>query len=203
MPLYLNPIAPPLVSRAGRSRAAILIPILALAAGAPAQAGPLPKAAAPGSLGSCLNAVANGKASEISCDYEALLTEEERSDLRRISRGLLQDASCLVAVRIARPLVVAALTLPDHVFEAPPQPVRCMIKTRDGGFPVTSTFAPRVVFKAGLAVEATPGLGAVAGINRYLAWPIVQYVNRASGIQANMLAMINDLRPKLASATAK
>lgn len=169
----------------------------------PAKSEPLAKPAKLGSLGACLNAVAKGRTSEISCDYEALLTEDERSDLRRISRGLLQDASCLVSVRIARPLVAAALTLPDHVFEAPPQPVRCMIKTRDGDFPVTSTFAPRVVFKGGLAVEAAPGLGAVAGINRYLAWPIVQYVNRASGIQTNMLAMINDLRPKLAKVTPK
>ena len=169
----------------------------------PALSEPLPKPAKPGSLGARLNAVAKSTTGEISCDYEALLTEDERSDLRRISRGLLQDASCLVSIRIARPLVVAALTLPDHVFEAPPQLVRCMIKSRDGGFPVTSTFAPRVVFKGGLAVEATPGLGAVTGINRYLAWPIVQYVNRASSIQANMLSMINDLRPKLAMTTSK
>ena len=95
------------------------------------------------------------------------------------------------------------MTLPDHIFEAPPQPVRCIIKTRNGGFPVTSTFAPRVVFKGGLAVEATPGLGEVTGINRYLAWPIIQYVNRTSGIRANMLSIINGLRPKLAKATAR
>ncbi len=123
--------------------------------------------------------------------------------MRRISRGLLQDASCRISIRIARPQVAAALTLSDHVFEAPAQPVWCKIQTRDDGFEVTSTFAPRVVFKGGRAAAATPVLGAVTGINRYLAWGIVQYVNRASGIQTNMLAMINDLRPKLAKATRK
>lgn len=152
---------------------------------------------AAGSLAGCLKAVASAEGEEISCDYMALLTEAERADMQRLSRGLLQDARCKVEVRIARKLVEPALTEPDHVFEAPPQPVTCEIKTKDGGFPVTATFAPKVTFKAGLAVDGSPGLAGVTGVNRYLAWPIVQYVNRAAGIRKSMLDMINLYRAAL------
>lgn len=165
---------------------------------APAHAaGPV---AGNGTLGACIAAVANGKGkgTEIICDYRAFLTDAERADMRRLSRGLLQDAACRVTVRIARKPVEEALTRPDHVFEAPPQPVRCEITTKDGGFPINATFAPRVVFKGGLAVEATPGLANVAGINRYLAWPVVQYVNRSPGVRRDMMQIINAIKPHLA-----
>lgn len=118
--------------------------------------------------------------------------------MRRLSRGLLQDAACVVEIRVARELVDNALTGTDLVFDAPPQPVRCTVDTKSGSFPITSTFAPHVVFKAGVAIEATPGLGEVTGINRYLAWPIIQYVNHAPGIRNEMLTLINALKPRLA-----
>lgn len=179
-------------------RAAALM--LAAAAGAVAATQAAP---AKGTLASCLDAVVSAKGAEISCEYEVLLTETERADMRRITRDLLQDATCTVDIRIARALVKEALKKPDHTFEAPPQPVRCEIKTKDGGFPITSTFSPRVVFKDGKAIEGTPGLGEVTGINRYLAWPVVAYVNRADGIEREMLAIINAIRPKLAAALEK
>jgi hypothetical protein len=127
-----------------------------------------------------------------------LLTETERADIRRLSRGLLQDARCSVKVRVARALVATALTQPDVTFEAPPQPVTCDITTKNGGFPIAATFAPRVVFKGGVAVEGTPGLANVTGVNRYFAWPVVQYVNRSAGIRTSMLEMINLYRGRLA-----
>lgn len=152
---------------------------------------------APGSLSGCLKALQNPAGGEISCDYLALLTDAERADMQKISRGMLQDASCVVKVRIARALVQPALTEPDYVFEAPAQPVTCDIKTKDGGFPVSGTFSPKVTFKGGTAVDGTPGLGNITGVNKYVAWPIVAYVNRSAGVRGSMLEMVNIYRQRL------
>ncbi len=180
----------------GRAGAA-LWPVLAalgwVSATPPAAAEP----AAPGTLQACLAAVADTRKSEISCEYMALLTDEERADMVRLTRGLLQDVRCLVKVRVARTLVDPALKAADHTFEAPPQPVHCDIATSKGPLPVEATFAPQVVFKDGKATYGTPGLANVTGVHRYLAWPVVQYVNRAPGIRASMLEMINLYREKL------
>lgn len=169
---------------------------LALLAIVPATAAGSP----PGSLGSCLKAVAQRSGEEISCDYQALLTDEERADMQRISRGLLQDASCLVKVRVARTLVDPALTQDDMIFQAPPQAVTCQIKTKDGGFPINGTFAPKVTFKGGEAVDGSPGLANVTGVNSYLAWPVIAYINRAPRIRTSMLEMINFYRARLRAA---
>lgn len=172
---------------------------LASALAAPAAAAePAPQGPAPGSLAQCLKAITRPSGDEITCDYLALLTDGERADMQKLSRGMLQDASCVVKVRIARNLVTPALNEPDHVFEAPPQPVKCDIKTKDSAFPIEGTFAPKVTFKAGTAIDGTPGLANVTGVNKYLAWPIVQYVNRAPGIRKSMLEMINAYRARLA-----
>lgn len=185
MPLFLNRLA------RARPVAAALAGIglchLLLAAGAWAG----------DSLEACLKSVADPSVAEITCNYRALLTEEERSDMQRLTRGLLMDASCHINVKIARALVEPALTNDDHAFEAPPQPVTCEIKTQDGGFPVTGTFAPKVLFKGGVASEGTPGLDNVTGVNKYVAWPVVQYVNRAPGIRKSMLEIINRYRDVL------
>lgn len=158
------------------------------------------QAPAPSNLASCLKAVAQPAGEEISCDYRALLTDSERTDMQKISRGLLQDATCIVKVRIARKLVEPAISEADHVFEAPPQPVKCDITTKDNAIPIEGTFAPKVTFKGGLAVDGSPGLANVTGVNKYLAWPIVQYVNRSAGIRNSMLEMINAYRSRLQSA---
>lgn len=139
----------------------------------------------------CFRQLADSSRRDIDCEHPAWLTDQERADLRRVTRDMLHDASCLVTVRIARGAVDAAITKPDNTFQSPPQPVACEIKTKDGAITITGTFAPKVVFKDGRAVEATPGLADVQGVNSYLAWPVVQYVNRSPGIQKEMLAMIN------------
>lgn len=139
----------------------------------------------------CFWQLAHGRGSEMACEHHAWLSDQERDDLRKLTRELLQDARCVVTVRIRRVLVDDALELPDHVFQSPPQPVSCAITTKDSSFTITGTFAPKVVIKGGKAVEATPGLADVQGVNSYLAWPVVQYVNRAPGIQGEMLNMIN------------
>ena len=117
--------------------------------------------------------------------------------MRRLTRERLKDASCRVTVRVSRDLVQPALTEPNHVFNAPPQPVVCTITTRDSTFDVTGTFAPHVTFKDGIAVTATPGLANVKGVNSYLAWPVVQYVNYSPGIRREMISIINVYRARL------
>lgn len=150
-----------------------------------------PQATAQQMAQSCFQELAHGRGRELACTYPAWLTEQERSDLRKLTREMLQDARCTVTVRIERLAIDNALDLPDHVFQAPPQPVSCEITLKDSTMSITATFAPRVVIKGGVAVEATPGLADVQGINGYLAWPVVQYVNHAPGIRRDMLAMIN------------
>ncbi len=77
------------------------------------------------------------------------------------------------------------------MFAAPPQPVRCELETSDKPITIEATFAPRVVIKDGVAVDATPGLANVTGVNSYLAWPVVEYVNRSATVRDEMLKMIN------------
>jgi len=120
--------------------------------------------------------------------------------MQRLTRGLLVDASCVIEVKVARALIEPALKEADHVFEAPPQPVTCEITTKDGGLPISATFAPKVTFKGGAAVDGTPGLGNVIGVNKYVAWPVVQYVNRSAGIRESMLEVVNRYRTVLRAA---
>ena len=139
----------------------------------------------------CFYQLDRGRGSDIVCDHPALLTDQERTELRRYTRDLVQDASCLVSVRIDRRLVEAAIAAAEHEFKAPPQRVICTVHTRDSAMPITGTFAPRVLIKDGRAVEATPGLADVQGVHAALAWPVVEFVNRSATIRDGMLSMIN------------
>lgn len=147
----------------------------------------------------CFTELAQGKARDIVCEYPAILTEQERTDLRKLTREYLQDAHCMVSIRIERARVAQALVAPDLVFDVPPQPVRCELKTKDSVIPITGTFAPKVTIKGGEAVHATPGLANVQGVSSYLAWPVVQYVNRAPSIRTEMVRMINQYRARVAA----
>ena len=148
-----------------------------------------------GSLGRCLTALADTSTADVACTYEAVLTVDERRDMQRITRGLLVDAGCVVAVRVARDKLASALARDANTtFEAPTQPVTCEIKTSRGDLHLKGTFAPKVVFKDGTAVSATPGLASVEGVNSALAWPVVQYVNRSPGIGRQMIEIINAYR---------
>ena len=146
------------------------------------------------SIPDCFAALARPGGPRLVCQHQAWMTDEERADVHRITRGYLIDARCTVAVDIDRRTVDEALAASDRVFEAPPQPVTCRLQTSGGLMTVGGTFAPKVVFKDGFAVDATPGLANITGINSYLAWPIVAYVNRAPGITREMTAMINAYR---------
>lgn len=150
----------------------------------------------------CFYVLAKGTGDLIQCMYPAWLTDEEREDLKRITRGFLEDARCRVDIRIERRQVEDALAAADHVFEAPPQPVVCEIKTPKSVIAIEGTFAPKVVFKDNQAVDATPGLANVTGVSSYLAWPVTYYVNTADRIKSAMLRMINAYRDRVRAETA-
>lgn len=142
----------------------------------------------------CFEQLQKGTEPIIACAFPTRLTDQEREDLKRITRGVLQDASCLVAIRVERQAINEALRATEHVFEAPPQPVTCEVKTTGSVYPITATFAPKVTIKAGQAVEATPGMSAVSGVPRVLSWPVVQYVNHSATIRDGLLKVINGYR---------
>jgi hypothetical protein len=142
----------------------------------------------------CFDELENGTSAEFTCKYPVALAEQERADLKRITREYLQDVTCSVSVRIDRGLVERAVQDIDYVFQSPEQPVTCDVKTSKSTVHITATFAPRVTFKGGQAVEGTPGLENIQGVTRILSWPVKQYVNRAPHVRNTMLLIINAYR---------
>lgn len=155
--------------------------------------------AQPAKITDCFWQVEHGRGTVIDCLFPTRLTDQEKSDLRRLTRERLHDATCVVAIRIARSVLTEAITAEEHDFTAPPQPVRCELVTSDSRISISGTFAPRIVIKAGEAVDATPGLSNVEGVPTYLSWPVVQYVNRSPAIRENVLKFINAYRAHLAA----
>jgi hypothetical protein len=133
---------------------------------------------------------------KIDCEHPAWMTEEEKADLKKLTRGYLLDASCKIKIAIERAKVDAALVGSDLTFESPPQPMTCVLMTSSGEVTIAGTFAPKVVFKDGIAISATPGLANITGVNAYLAWPVVHYVNNAERIGNPMKLMINAYRAR-------
>ncbi len=150
-----------------------------------------PGAATAASQRACFAELTRGRGREIVCEYPVWMTDDERAEMRKWTRDLVHDASCVVAVKIARELVDTALKTPDTVFVAPPQPVTCTVKTATEAFPITGTFAPRVVFKGGVAVEASPVLANVTGVHAAIAWPVVAYVNSSGLISKGLVDAVN------------
>lgn len=144
----------------------------------------------------CLAQLTVGDAKEINCEVPLRMGEKEIADLKRVTRDVLQEAQCTLMVRIQRQLVSDAVVKADHVLEAPPQPVACEVKTAKKVYPVKFTFAPRVVIKDGVAVEASPGMADVSGVPSVLSWPVVQYVNRSGTVRDGMLQVINAYRKR-------
>ncbi len=174
-----------------RHRKALTGLALVLVAAVPADLSTAQSAAGVRAQDGCFRQLADPSRAHIDCVHPAWLTPSEKADLERVTRGYLKDARCSIDVRIARSTIEAALAAADSVFQSPKLPVRCEIETHKGPVPITGTFAPRVVFRSGKVAEATPGLGDVIGVNAYLAWPAVQYVNRSPGIRAEMARMID------------
>ncbi len=144
----------------------------------------------------CFTDLMAGKSADIVCEFPVEPSLLERDELSKSTRGYLKDVHCLVSIRIARAQVMAAITNPDHVFEATPQPVACELEANLGKeqtkiIAVGGTFAPRVVFKDGVAIEATPGLAVVSGVSRVLAYPAELWVNRGATVRDGMLKAVN------------
>ena len=148
----------------------------------------------------CFEELFNGHAPVISCAFPTRMSEDEKAEVARVSHGLLQDASCNVTIKIDRALVDQALkTTGDYVFEAPPQMTHCDVNSSLGDLPLDLTFAPRVEFKAGVAVKASPQLDNVTGVTRVLWWPIAYWVNSSSTIEEPTLRIVNAVKQRLAN----
>ena len=169
-------------------------------AASPPAATTAPKAAKPAP--ECFAALRQPPGPRLLCEHKTWMTEAERADFAKLTRGYLLDAHCTVTVDIERRIVDEAMVASDRVFDAPPQPVTCELQTSGGPMKVGGTFAPHVVFKEGFAVDASPGLANITGVNSYLAMPIVAYVNRAASIKSEMSAIINALRARANSRQA-
>jgi hypothetical protein len=148
-------------AKIGRSVVGIALAGTVLAAGAAtrsaasSQSSPVPVAER-----DCFHELVHGKGSDIACTFPVRMTDEELAGVRKATRDLLQDARCLMTIRIERRLIDEALGAADHVFQAPAQPVTCDVVTSKNTFPITFTFAPRVEFKDGTAVKASPVMNA-------------------------------------------
>lgn len=140
----------------------------------------------------CIHQLIKETSREIACTLPLQMSEKELADLRRASRDILKDASCVLTIKIERALISGAVANADkHVFQSPPQPVACEIKTNESMIPVTFTFAPRVEFKDGQAIKATPGMANVNGVSRLLSLPVVVFVNSSRHVETGMLETVN------------
>lgn len=142
----------------------------------------------------CFDELENGQGAEIACLVPLRLSDTERTELETGSRGYVKDVACTLTVRISRATIAEAISAADHVFESPEQPVTCTVTTHKSRFDVTATFAPRIVFKNDAAVEATPGLANVKGVNRAISWPVVMFVNRWPSIRTGLMRVADAYR---------
>jgi hypothetical protein len=147
----------------------------------------------------CFELFTKGKGPEIACNFPTRMTEKEREEARSITRGVLTDASCVVAIRIERQLIDQALSASDLVFTAPPQPVQCDLITAKSTIKITGTFAPRITFKDGQAVDATPGLADVKGVTRVISLPVELWVNKGGTIREGMVKVVNAYKQQYGS----
>lgn len=192
------------VRRAGA--AAILLPLClggaSLRASAEDGAGPPGPAAssapptAPTGEDDCLAQLLTERTRDVDCSFPVEMTDEDRADIRRLTRDLFVDARCTARVSLARALVDQAMTMADAALEVPAQPVECEVETSRGNWQVRFTFTPKLELKAGNAVVATPGMGEVTGVNSWLAWPVVAWVNSSDSIEDVMLRVVNAARKR-------
>lgn len=150
----------------------------------------------------CFEDLEKGSQSEIACLVPLRLSETERAELEKGSRGYVKDVTCDLTVRVPRADIEAAIASSNVIFQSPEQPVRCTITAPKSTFDITATFAPRIVIKNDMAVEATPGLGNVKGISRVISWPVVAFVNRWPSIRSGMLQVVNAYRAHARKAKA-
>lgn len=143
----------------------------------------------------CFDAFLNETGEEIVCVFPTRMSGDEKAEVEKVTRGFVKDAHCDVAIRMPRKLVVDALAATgDHVFEAPALKSHCEVVTSKSTFPVDMTFAPKVVFKSGVATEATPNLNNVTGVPKALWWPVAYWVNSSDMIEETTLKIVNAVK---------
>ena len=178
----------------------VLVLAVALLPASPARSADEPKADAP----DCFEEFLNGTSEEIACVFPTRMSDDEKAEAEKYTRGLLKDASCAVQVRLPRKLIADALAATgDHIFEAPAQKSHCEVVTSKATFPVDMTFAPKVTFKDGIAVEATPNLDNVTGVPKALWWPVAYWVNASSMIEDATLKIVNAVKRRYGTQQAK
>lgn len=171
-----------------------LMPCLALAGALLAWPA---EAAEPAPNPDCFDEFLNAKGETIVCVFPTRMSADEKAEVEKLTRGYLKDARCDVAIKMPRKLVAEALAATgDHVFEAPEQKSHCEVVTSKATFPVDMTFAPKVVFKAGVATEATPNLANVMGVPKALWWPVAYWVNSSNMIEATTLKIVNAVKQR-------
>jgi hypothetical protein len=145
----------------------------------------------------CFQAFLEEAGEEIRCVFPTRMSADEKAEVEKVTRGLVKDASCEVRIALPRKLVADALAATgDHVFEAPAQKSHCEVETSKATFPVDMTFAPKVTFKEGVAVEATPNLDNVTGVPKALWWPVAYWVNSSSMIEETTLRIVNAVKQR-------
>lgn len=147
----------------------------------------------------CFENLRFSRASEIICQFPVKPMGRDLDDLIAVTRGYLRDVQCVVDVRVPRAMVVGAMATADQVLEVPPQPVRCDVVVNLSGtevsrYTIGATFAPRVVMRGGVAVDASPGLADITGVSRVVSWPVEAYVNRGTAVRDGMLQVVNAWR---------
>jgi len=139
----------------------------------------------------CFWQLTKGNNDRIKCDFPVRMTPTELKKVTELTRGVLKDAECNMVVDIDRKLVHDAMYTPDHIFEPPPQPVTCNIVTTKKEFSLDFHFTPKVTFKDGTAITATPGMGASTRATRVISWPVRKWVNTSDEIEDAMVRIVN------------
>ncbi|MFM2423124.1 MAG: hypothetical protein RL291_1654 [Pseudomonadota bacterium] len=144
----------------------------------------------------CFHTLQFGRDADIVCALPVRPQGKDLDGLVAASRGYVREVDCVVSIRVPRAAITAALQTPDYVFEAPAQPVACDVVANLSGnelsrHKVTAQFAPRVVFRGGVATDATPGLSLGPDISRVVSWPLEAYVNRGGAVRDGMLQAVN------------
>jgi hypothetical protein len=158
-----------------------------------------PAIVAAGEEPDCFEQFTRGKAPVIACRFPTRFTDKERAEAERLTRGMLKDASCVVAINHERRLEDHPLNATDYVLEVPPQPVTCELTTQLRKdvqvFPITGTFAPRVVLKGGVAIDGSPRLADVKGVPRAVSWPVEWWINNGGTIRDGLIRVVNAYKP--------
>lgn len=132
----------------------------------------------------------------IDCAVPLRLSDEEKKELRKITRSYMQDVSCDLKIKLKRSYVVEVETKAEGDVTIPAQNVSCTVIGKKSSSPITFSFAPKLSFKDGQAVKASPQMGQIKGLSKIISWPVKQWVNRADMIEKPLLRVINAYRAR-------